>query len=961
MKPLLGRFPLLLGLAALLIYLATLSHDLAVLVSLGRLVIFGNLELAAKINGWDWLPWENRPLLWVLTLPLRLLPNHWIPCLLNVFSAVGAAGTLVLLAESLQLLPWTNPSLAISGWRQRLPIVLAVLVCGLELNFWQHATIATGEMLDVLVFASAVFCVLKHRATQDFRWLHASAFIWGLGMAENWMMILTLPVFVITIFATNPFQMLDKQFVLRLAGWGLAGFAIFILLPVVNSLAPESPLDFKAAWVNPLLQVRHILSRLLFSFFWLHQGLGFAFLAYYLMPVVAWLLCRFNDEPMNQPTLDQLQIFLIRTLRTGVLLVCLWAALDPVYGPRYILKNQLHFDLPLLSFDYVIALGTGMLAGNLLTIGQRNIPPSPRPFFLDFLFFWQERITPIFLIIVTTLTGTLLVSRNQPAISQANQKPLNQLGELAVRSLPPGGGLVFAESESAVLLVIFHAAQSHHPEVRGWIPINVSALASKEYRAWLNHKYPKLELPATNRGNLAPAELRNWIDRQAGSHRVIYLHPSSGYFFEASYLEPRGAVYELKPFVSNVVSPPPPTTAELAENEKLWADTQAEMESLRLTTTNNHAMANFLANTLKLEPIHFAQGDILKSWYSQALNSRGVQLQRTGRLPEAAECFSRAIKLNELNWVARLNHFANTNLQAGNALNLADAPRMSEKIPNASLANQLLGQFGPADEPAYCFVLGNAFGHAKLLRQAMQQFERAAALAPGEAAPKFALTSLYIRTHLDRQAEAMIQQLHEQIGAWPAANPAHLKLSSLEANYFQSQTNLAATRQILSDLIPSHLDDINGLENIVQAYISMQDFAEAEAAFDHHLANLPNNPFLLQAKSEILIQSGQAGAAIPVLDQLLELTNYPPAKFNRAIAFLRTSNYAAAQADFLDLTNTPAISSSVEYGLAESALGFGETNRATQYLKKCMADSPRNSIVWLKASTKLKELQPANN
>jgi predicted Zn-dependent protease len=243
----------------------------------------------------------------------------------------------------------------------------------------------------------------------------------------------------------------------------------------------------------------------------------------------------------------------------------------------------------------------------------------------------------------------------------------------------------------------------------------------------------------------------------------------------------------------------------------------------------------------------------------------------------------------------------------------------------------------------------------------MQQFERAAELAPDELAPQFALGSLYIRTHLASRAAAALARIREKIQAVPATNGAQLKLSLLATDFYRSQTNLAAARQILNDLIQTHLDDVAGLESVVKEYILMRDFTNAAATFTRFLAQSPDNPFLLQAKSELLIQSGQAGAAIPVLDHLLKITNYPPAKFNRAIAYLRMTNYAAAQADFLDLTNEASNVPAIEYGLAESALGFGETNLAVQYLNKCLASAPENSAVWHQVADKLKDLNHAAN
>jgi len=59
----LRSLPLQVGLIALLFYSITLSHG----------VTFESLPLTAKIAGWDWLPMTRQPLLWLCTLPLRLL------------------------------------------------------------------------------------------------------------------------------------------------------------------------------------------------------------------------------------------------------------------------------------------------------------------------------------------------------------------------------------------------------------------------------------------------------------------------------------------------------------------------------------------------------------------------------------------------------------------------------------------------------------------------------------------------------------------------------------------------------------------------------------------------------------------------------------------------------------------------------------------------------------------------
>ena len=78
-----------------------------------------SLALTSKIAGWDWLPLTGHPLLWLLTLPLRLLPSGWVPCGLNLFCSVAGAATLGILAWSLELLPWFRPLATLKGSSER--------------------------------------------------------------------------------------------------------------------------------------------------------------------------------------------------------------------------------------------------------------------------------------------------------------------------------------------------------------------------------------------------------------------------------------------------------------------------------------------------------------------------------------------------------------------------------------------------------------------------------------------------------------------------------------------------------------------------------------------------------------------------------------------------------------------------------------------------------------------------
>jgi len=121
--------------------------------------------------------------------PFRWLPLSAIPLALNLFAALCAFLTLTLLARSVVLLPHDRTDgqrenepdrfgiLSIrSAW---LPPVLAVMVCGLQMTFWENATAFSGEMLNVLVFAYVIRCLLEYRVDEGRPWLYRAAFAYS--------------------------------------------------------------------------------------------------------------------------------------------------------------------------------------------------------------------------------------------------------------------------------------------------------------------------------------------------------------------------------------------------------------------------------------------------------------------------------------------------------------------------------------------------------------------------------------------------------------------------------------------------------------------------------------------------------------------------------------------------------------------------------------------------------------
>ncbi|MGA2280315.1 MAG: DUF2723 domain-containing protein [Verrucomicrobiota bacterium] len=909
------RLPRYVALAALLVYALTLS----------RSVTLSSLPLTAQVAGWDWQPMVSQPLLWLLTLPLRCLPAGWIPVSLNLFSAVCGALTLGLLVRSLELLPWDRPWNDDGGWADKLPLLLACVVCGLEFSFWREATAATGEMLDLLLLATAIRCLLEYRVRKESRWVNAAALLWGLGMAENWVMLITLPLFVASLIWLRGRHFFRVGFLLRMLLLGLVGFSVYALLPLANGLAPHSPWSFGEAWLMTFRTTKHTLKALYIQFWVVHRLMTAAVVVYFLVPTLPCLVRRRDEGTQKKSKAERFQTWFYRALRAVLLLVCLWLAFDPVVGLRQIMMRQFNVSLPLLSFDYLNALGTGFLAGNLLLIFQRD---SQQRRSRSSLWRLVKRMAVPMLAGVLGLMTVGLIVRNAPAVMLANRHPLQSFGDLAVHSLPAGGGIILSDDPQK--LAVFQAALAHRGESRRWLPVDTKSLPDPEYRAQLERQRPAGWLTGANRHELNAPEMLLLLDHVAQTNRLFYLHHSFGYFLEWFYLQPHGAVYEMKPYPKDQFNGPPMSVSEADQNGKFWDEAwQTELEPVSRACSPRHFGWSKTRETLlqhfHLRAIPSYQSRLLGEWYSAALNGWGVELQRNGRLPEAHRRFEQAMALNTNNLVALLNLQCNTNLQAGNKMNLAGADTVAGQLGDLRRLSAIISRCGPFDDPVFCYLLGNVYRQTRLLRQSLQQLERARTLAPGTLAPEFALAQIYSLLRMDDKVFETVNHLRRETQAFPGKDTVDVDLSLLEANSWLSQTNPANARSVLQSVLKRHPDDVRTLNLVLRAYLMMGDSTNAMQLVDRQLAKEPEN----------------AAALV-----------------NRAAILMRMGNDEAAETVYRKLETARKEIDRVYYGLAQIAEHRHDTNLAIRQLELCLSNTPSRSAQWNEVNARLNALKP---
>jgi tetratricopeptide (TPR) repeat protein len=921
------RFPFWIILGALVLYLVTS----------GRGVTINSLSLTAKVAGWDWTPMASQPLLWLLTLPLRLLPAAWVPLGLGLFTAAIAALTLGLLARTVQLLPWNQPWENENRQPGALPVLLACALCGLEFSFWQEATAGSGEMLDLLLLAAALWLLLEYRIRRESRWLNAATLVWGLGMAENWLMMLALPLFVAGVIWLQGLRFFQLKFLRRLAGLGLAGFSIYALLPLVNGLAPHSPWHFGEAWLVSLKQAKNLVV-LLYRIFWMgHPLLAIAVVLYFMVPTLPCLI-RLRDQVSSyKPMGEQLQLWVYRGLRVALLGVCLWLAFDPTAGLRQIIEQHSGIALPLLTFDYLNAIGAAFLLGDFLLLSRALI--DLRCYSLTEVQ-WQQRALPLAAIACAVLLIAGLAMRNTPAILRLNFYPLQRFGELAVTALPAGRGVMLSDQPEK--LVIFQAALAHHPNGLDWQAVDIRALPKVAYRAWLERRQPRGWLSDDNRHELTPVETMRMLENIARTNRLCYLHPSYGYIFERFYLEPTGSIYEMKLRGGDSAEIPNLPSAVTAANESFWTSAWEKELALLVPAPSRGPNGR--------------QKYLLAEWYSISLDSWGVALQQQGRLKEAHLRFEQALQLNTNNFSALISLACNTNLQAGIKLNLAGADRLANEWGDFPHLIRFLNTGGPFDEPIFCYLLGTAFQKNGLPAQAARQLQRSLDLAPDTPALEFALADVYVQLRLTDRARRHIEHLR-MTSSLSVGSDMDLELALLETGSWLLETNAANARAVLQSVWQRHPGNARVADRVVNAFRLFGDYTNALRVVEAQLAESPNNVSHLDQKAVLLLQSGNATAAIPVLTHILELTNMPEARLQRATGRLICLDEKGAENDFLELEKIGVALERVNYGLAMIAEHRHDTNQARLYLRACLTNTTSGSVLWRQADARLQELE----
>ena len=948
--------PWLVAVAGLIFYLATLNHWFSM----------NNIAQAARITKDQPGAELYSPLYYLATYPLNWIPAHRVPLVLNLFSALCGALTLGLLARSVILLPHDRTHdqrlreegefslLSIPGsW---LPPVLAAAVLGLQLSVWEGATTGVKELLDLLLFAYILRCVLEFRLSERDSWLYRAALAYGAAMTQNWVMIGLLPGFAGALIWIRGVSFFNLRFLRWLVLCGFVGLLLYLLLPLVYINSDYQGGTFWQVWKMNLKAQKDVLSILV------HRAPGNILLLLALTSLLPLLLMgikwasHFGDP---SPVGIALTTGIFHLSHGALLGACIWAAFDPAFGPRHMIAVYPTF---LLTLIYLATLSIGYFSGYFLLV---FVPLKERSRYQPFWKTALHRGAQILMGLLLVLVPAGLIYKNWPRISLTNGQALAHYAAELTKNLPERA-VVLSDDPIRLLLAKTWLARGGRTEDR--IFIATQNLVSPIYFNELQKQHPADWLPAADLKNPQGVEPKTHIEllvKLSAQRPIYYLHPSFGYYFEYFYPVPHGLAQEMRRFDTNSVSPPPLTENEIAENETFWSSNEAAIVELLpfITEPPTRTHPTFRQKFLKKLHILFEPSPVpvvLGSFYSIALNQWGVQAQMAGKLPEAAQHFEQSLKLNPRNLPARRNLEFNKTLLAGIPPTVQPPKSLEEDFSNARIWQQSLREGGPFDSPTHRFGQGVVFGQAGLNREAALQFERIAALVPDYLPARIWLAQFYVLNHFPEKALALIPFIREQAEASVDPGVTKYDILKVEVVALFSQEKTALAEQKLREQMDKYPKDVNLLSLVFQVSTSFKSFTNALHAVDLALEIKPDDLGALVNKGYLSIQIGDHPTAIAALTTaLLTDTNNTTAKLNRAIAYLGNNQLEEAQQDYTELEKAFPNAFQIYYGLGEIAWRKKDTNNAIHYYDLYIANAPADSDEAKTIAERLQSLRTA--
>ncbi len=780
------------------------------------------------------------------------------------------------------------------------------------MTFWEHATAATGEMLNLLLFAHLIRCLLEYRQEQKESWLYQFVLIYGLATTNNWGMIGFTPIFLIVLVWLKGKSFFKLKFLGKIALFGLIGLLLYLLMPAIESSRGHG--TFGTLLREQLGQQKLMLKMIPL---WLPLILSFVVFLPLISMGIRW--------PSNMGEANPIAAFLtglmFHLIHAAFLGFSIWVMFDPPYSPRGMAGG-----IPFLTFYYLIAINIGYYSGYFLLLFRESEQRGWRR--TSALQRGLNWIITIAIWVGPLVTAGFLIYRNLPTIQGNNGNALKEYTDRMVATLPSSGALLLSEEPHLLLLLEAHYSAGNKSsnillDTRSLPYARYHSILAKHYAGQWTDMVSGKSLPEPLPGP-AVAEL---IGLHSRSNKVFYLHPAVGpHILEFFHLVQRGLVYELTLFKPTEIKPPTASAELLEQNGKFW---QGQRE--------------FLNAILPFAKQPRCDAAIVGRYLSRALNWWGVELAQAGSLDEAKKFYSEAYKICPQNIAAKINQ---------------DGKAEADNWAQGLTWSVLLRENGPFAIPQLQFELGRTMKSFGLLRQAAENLAWANLSKTPKPEYIFELAEVYLRGQAPEMALQVINLAHRSPD-YPQLNLlARIEFARLEALAYTAQTNLAKAEQVLLPIVAEAPNNDTPLATLISVYLAGKKYSNALSIADKQLTINSNNAAAWLNKGAIYLELSDYPKSIAALEQSLKLNPTNIATLlNYGTVKMRVDDLTAAEKMYRQLTEAQPGIPAPYYYLGEIAYRQKKKDEAIRnyeiFLKKIAPNVPEAAEV----QKRLKELK----
>lgn len=902
-------------------------------VTLNHWVSYSSLSTTALALDIDWWSYKlGRPLFYLLAMPIQWLPPQAQIIGLNFFSAVCAALSLALLARTVSILPYDrtheqrvrnpDPQALFRNANDWLPPVFAVLVCGFQMTFWEEATVATGEMLNLLLFAYVIRALAEFRLDRKDSWMFKAALVYGIGMANNWAMYGFLPLFGLTVIWMKGFGFFKWRFLLTGFGLMLGGMLFYFFDPLMGVLDKSEPSTFGELFTWELVSQRNPL---------LGTPKGRALMLG--VPAILPLTLIAYRWPSNFGDVSgfgvMLASFLIRAVHVVFLVVIVAVAFDPPFSPRQLSYGQ----IPMLTFYYLGALMAGYLAGYVLLVCGTEPAKS-----------WQKTggvgRAIGFVLLAAVWIGVIavpvmLLRQNLPAIRVENSDALRRFARQTAQGLPEREVILTGTDRLRMLLLAVH----YFGETQAPLLAPFKELALPRLHVRAAARYPE-KWPAPkgeDPGRAVP--MSAVLDFVFGMGQIYPLWSVDDLrgeqLMESVYAEPTGLLYELFPAGTNVLA--------RADNRHLADDTErfkAAWEPVQRDADSGSRTAEEIAVA-----------------FSGWANSLGVRHQHAGNTNDASWSFETALELDTNNICAIINRDVQLALATNGPGLSAAVSQLELKVAENRSWENLLRRHGPIDEATVSSFFGSLLLNRKLPRQSLPQFERALALNTTNVFTQLQLAGVRQQLGLLEPARELLAKVDAfGLEKLPVGSQAeHARVSAL-LDYASEKDSAAVER--LATAIEKFPDEPKLYHTLSKIHLANQRFEAALPLLEKLLEMNPKDRLAKFNLGPAYAQVGRPDEAVKLLSELIEqMPENDSLYFNRGTIYSGQQKFDEAKLDFEKVLEWNPQAVHAHLGLARVAANRGDTGAARAHFETALKLVGTNSPMTAEIRAGLEKLK----